>query len=414
MINIHLLLQKKNKIIINSETFTSVDLNLTTTEEFGNETTATTSTTPTTRATTLSIYNSMYPWTNVHNFKQCSPAFNFLKGISYQLERTLRGVEGSASILNRYHQTIAELYSNTSIDVNALVEHGGCSDALDEGVEVLDVYQMIAGLAVNMTTSDSLVEAYSYAIQIPPLFKMAEISFTDEKVKAIDRNVYQKCDWLSKRATDVRAEYQRMDGEFEELAQLTSNTGRLFKIMTVLFNDLNKKIRHKITIFTGKGQKYLDEKITKSKLSQEFASTHFLIYRENVADLRINLQQLIKEYNKELNLGMEKLKDIYKKVFGFNLPVINNHNVYQLNIVRNSTQINDTTLQGITNGLHNNLEEKMAALITETYARLEQPFIEMKTNLLDPIGDMLEQINDLDEVLTEYIMSTKMNTHFFM
>ena len=53
----------------------------------------------------------------------------------------------------------------------------------------------------------------------------------------------------------------------------------------------------------------------------------------------------------------------------------------------------------------------MAALITETYTRLMQPFAEMKMNLLDPVDRLLEQINDLSELLDEYRMSTKMNTH---
>ena len=76
--------------------------------------------------------------------------------------------------------------------------------------------------------------------------------------------------------------------------------------------------------------------------------------------------------------------------------------------------INDTALQNITNGLKNNLEDNMMALITETYTRLIQPFTEMKTTLLDPVDDILEQIDDLSELLMEYKVSTKMNTNFFM
>ena len=98
----------------------------------------------------------------------------------------------------------------------------------------------------------------------------------------------------------------------------------------------------------------------------------------------------------------------------FGVPMINNYNVYQLNLVTNATQINDSTLQNITNGLRSNLEGNLAALITETYKRLKQPFTEMKTNLLDPIDDIIEQINDLDKLLTDYRISTEMNTHFFM
>ena len=56
----------------------------------------------------------------------------------------------------------------------------------------------------------------------------------------------------------------------------------------------------------------------------------------------------------------------------------------------------------------------MAALITVTYQRLIQPFTDMKTNLLDPLDEMLKNINDLSELLAEYKTLTKMNIDFFM
>ena len=213
----------------------------------------------------------------------------------------------------------------------------------------------------------------------------------------------------------MKEETQRIEQEFEKLEELTSNTERPFSSLALFFKSLNNELSNKISIFTRKGKEYLDQKIAKSKLSQEFASINFLKYRENVGDITDDLPQFIKDYNEELTLGMEKLKEIYKKVLGFRVPVINNYNVYQLNLVKNATRmINDTILQNITNGLQNNLEENMVALITETYKRLMQPFIEMKTNVLDPVDDMLEQINDLGYLLMEYKMSTKMNTNFFM
>ena len=125
-------------------------------------------------------------------------------------------------------------------------------------------------------------------------------------------------------------------------------------------------------------------------------------------------KEVIKEYHEELIPGMEKLKEIYIRRLGFSYPVINNYNVYQLNLVKNATRINDTILQDIAEGLQNNLDENMAALITETYKRLKQPFTEMKTNLLDPVDDMLEKINVLGIFLAEYRMSTMMNSNFFM
>ena len=389
--------------------------------DIGNETTATTTTTTTT-ATTIATtafpftYNPFrYTWTNVHKFDQCGPAFTELKKEYNRLDRELNDITRLISNYDRYYQTVEELYLNTSINVNAIEGHRRCSAEVDEAKEVLDTYETIAELAVNMTRSDSIAEAYSYAIQIPPLLKMTNALFPYGKVRGIDDNVTQKCEWLRQMNQKIRDENHGIEQEFENLEELTSNTERLFRTISMLFKTLNNEFSNKIIIFTRKGQEYLDQKITKSKLSQKFASIHFLKYRENVGDLTDDIQQLIKDYNEELTLAMEKLKEIYKKVLAFSVPVINSYNVYQLNLVTNATRmINDTILHNITNGLQINLKENMAALITETYKRLKQPFTEMKTNLLDPVDDMLEQINDLDELLTEYKMSTKMNTNFFM
>ena len=344
---------------------------------------------------------------------QCGSAFYELKQRSYSLQRTLGRMKPPSSF-NRYHQIVEELYLNTSISPSEIEEHRKCSDALDEAVGVFDVYQTIVELALNMTKSDTFTEAYSYAIQIPPLLKMTKLLFTDEKVKTIDRSVSRECDWLDRIHWTTSNEYSRLREDFGKLDELTSSTDRLFKTMVPLSHNLNNELSHKITIFTRKGQEYLDQRITKSKLSQEFASRLFLKYRENIADLTHELEEAIKEYDEEMSIGMEKLKDHYRKLFELSLPVINNYNVYKLNLVKNAAKINDTTLQNITNGLQNNLEDNMMDLITETYTRLIQPFTEMKISLLDPVDDVIEQINDLSEFLLEYKMSTKMNTNFFM
>ena len=365
----------------------------------------------------LPRYFDTRTWTNVHALDQCNSTFMDLKQISYELEYILAyNIKEPASDFNRYRRGVEELYLNTSVNISEILEHVECLDAQDEAMDVVGIYETMAELAVNVTRSDTFAEAYSYAIQIPPLFKVTEVSYAYENLGVIESNVQIKCNWLSKISNKimVMAYVDHIFQEAENLVELPSNIRLLFKSMAPFFNNLNNEIRHNIKIFTGKAQDYLDQKITKSKLSQKFASTHFLMYKENVEDLTDDLQQVIKDYKKEITTGMDKLKDYYKTYLKLDLPVINYNNVYQLNLVKNAAQINDTILQNITNGLENNLEENMAALITETYQRLIQPFTDMETNLLDPVEDMLEQIKDLDESLMEYKLSNKMNTNFFM
>ena len=127
----------------------------------GNETTVITTTATTTTATTTTAtafaftYNpNRYPWTNVHRFNQCDPAFTELKKRYYWLHWIWSDITSSILNFNRYYQRAEELFLNTSINVNGIEEHRRCSDALNEAKEVLDIYETIAELAVNMTRSD--------------------------------------------------------------------------------------------------------------------------------------------------------------------------------------------------------------------------------------------------------------------
>ena len=205
-----------------------------------------------------------------------------------------------------------------------------------------------------------------------------------------------------------------MKQEFAKSKELTDNTEVLFTLMTPLFNNLYNEIIRKINGFVEKGQEYLDERITKSELADEFASPLFWKSRENIAEFAQDLEDTIKDYNEEMTIGMEKLKNNYKHVLKIRPPVINGYKIYQLNLVKNATEINETIMRDIVNNLENNPEENIMALITETYKRLKLPFAEMKRNLLDSVDDMLEQISDLADLLSQYKTSTKMNTNFFM
>ena len=256
---------------------------------------------------------------DVGYFIQCASDFTNLKGsITWRLDSIPSEITRSTSEFNSYYERVEELYSNTSINVNAIEEHRECSDVLDEAMDVVGIYETIADLAVNITRSDTITEAYPYAIQISSLLKMANVLFTKEKVKEIDNNATQKCKWLRQlKYKNKHVDEDEYEQDFLKLDELTINTERLYRSVTPLFKSLNNELSNKISIFTRKGQEYLDQRITKSKLAQEFASKHFLKYREKVGDLTDDLQPLIKDYNEELTVTMEKLKEIYKKIFGF-------------------------------------------------------------------------------------------------
>ena len=56
----------------------------------------------------------------------------------------------------------------------------------------------------------------------------------------------------------------------------------------------------------------------------------------------------------------------------------------------------------------------MVALVTETYQSLKAPIEELDATVVDPVENILRQINTLNEDLKTYKETIKMNTEFFM
>ena len=114
-----------------------------------------------------------------------------------------------------------------------------------------------------------------------------------------------------------------------------------------------------------------------------------------------------------MTLAKENQLEIYSVLVSLKLPVLNTHNVYELELVKQSNALNDSRLQEIVDSLGSNVTY-LPELIAECYNRLIESMEELINGLVKPFEDMLEKMDELRNDLEIYRTSTKMDTDFFM
>ena len=160
------------------------------------------------------------------------------------------------------------------------------------------------------------------------------------------------------------------------------------------------------------GSDYLKGHITKVELSEAFVSPSFIKAIEDLDDYSTDLEDIVKDYTN----AMVKARDIYAvligELFDTTLPILNMHNVQELELVSQAKELNDSRMQEIVHNLQFNTKENTQELVRETYNRL---------NLKDPTETLTEQVKDvaqmvqtLTEDFREYKTSTRINNDFFM
>ena len=92
----------------------------------------------------------------------------------------------------------------------------------------------------------------------------------------------------------------------------------------------------------------------------------------------------------------------------------NRYNVYELELVKESNQINDSRMQDLVDNLKDDLIENFLTLINETYDRLTAPVQEMKESITKPVDDVIVKLKELKQDLHDYRVSTLMDADFFM
>ena len=353
-------------------------------------------------------------WNNVNHISECDPAFKELVERYQWLENPLDWLKRDfTTSFDKYHKNIEALHENSTFNATSIEPHVKCSELDVETSDIGQLFMTILELAVNITKSETLPEAYNYALQIQPLYKK-RITYNNELLEKLDQNVLKTCNWLREYGEDTAKERQKVDRDYGNAKDQKDAAFRQFKSLTDLFNKLYKEVIHKINPAVDMATQYVSGNGTKMALSAKFETPFFTKAEEDLSDINKDLVGVIKDYTEEMTIGFDKMKKAYQGLFKPKLPVVNTYNVHQLALVQSASQVNDTLMQDLINSLESNMEENINTVITETYQRVMKPVQALDKTIADPVDDILSQIAALREALKIYKESTQMNTVFFM
>ena len=352
-------------------------------------------------------------WNNINDVSECRSAFDDLVEKYKWFEDVLEWMKRSGEDIKTYHNNLNTIFQNTTIDISAIESHKKCREFSDESNDILELFIIIIELATNLTKSETLEEAYSYAVQIPPFYKR-RIKYDVDYLEELDTNVREECDWLRELGEETREDGGKVGRELGSAKDQKEAALRQFNSLTDLFNKLYKEIVDKINPTTSTAKEYINGFLEKTALCQEFETPLFKKAIEDLSDINRDLVEVLKDYIEEMTVGLAKMRRAYTGLFKLKLPVMNSYNIQQLQLVQRAAEMNDTVLQAAVNNIENKMEDAMYDLVAETYQRLITPIGEMENTVADPVDDLLSQIGKLDESLNDYKESTKMNTEFFM
>ena len=128
----------------------------------------------------------------------------------------------------------------------------------------------------------------------------------------------------------------------------------------------------------------------------------------------MDTQQRIKLYLTDMTVGQQKMNFAYKEIFNLKLPLLNNYNIHQLELVKAAANTNESVYEEIISSTDKDAEDKILAIVAETYERLIEPVVNLRTTLTDRVADVLPRIENLSRDLAQYEKSAQMNTEFFM
>ena len=312
-----------------------------------------------------------------------------------------------------YLQGIDEVFANTSINLTSIQPHVQCMAFYEEYSYLDSLMLNMTILGANISYSKTYHQAYTFAKQLPSLYKQ-RIQYDETKFTQMYEHVRDTCDWFEDDGLDTldrgqvaMAELQKVKDERNTAMRHITYINELFELIySAVTEILNPKVRL--------AQGYLEGNTTKIKLATEFVEQSFSTTVENLEYINQDLVSLTKTYIETMIQGRDKLQRFYQTIFNLKLPVLNNYNIYQLELIKSATASNNIVFEHMITSIENNLEENVEKLIAEIYNKLMEPMENIKENVGDPIEDVLIRIRSLTENLKEYKDSTKMDADFFV
>ena len=308
-----------------------------------------------------------------------------------------------------YLETLNTLFSNSTFNLSSVEDHAKCLD-LESNYTALDnLLILMTRLAANVSEAETYDEAYSYAVQIPPLYR-ERLRHDETEFPQKREELTETCGWVRNYGQETAEAKDEVIKDFGKTRDEMEAAIRQFNNLNSSFVKLYDAVLNKIEPTIQLGRRYIERNITKVTLAEEFLTPYFTKSVQDLADTYADIVDATKDYVEEMLKARERFISAYDQIFKLKLPIINNYSVYQLELVKDAVDINDTEIQELVENLGVNTSFKMEQLLRESYDRLLSP-TEVFT---DPVDDIIKKIEDYTEDLKTYKETATMNTKFYM
>ena len=352
-----------------------------------------------------------WTWIPVNHRNDCETLFDEFKQGNQDLT-DLNNLDYLKGVSN-YQENIKAVFINSSLNYTAKMNYRQCNNKIQDAKQLFTPKIVIVELGTNAVTSTNIEEALNDTSKILELF--TEFFKPRTQFEHMAHEVNSICNqWISKFATEDLEEASRIHRDFVDAKDLKETAaqylGELNRTIGMIYNHFVDNISP--VVHTA--QEYLEDNATKGNLAEAFNKISFVRSLDAIDGINTDLLSTLQNYDSSLRQSKDKLRKVYQNLLHLTLPILNNYNVYDLEIVKAAAAIDDIEMQDLVRSLESDLENQMPRLVEVVYKRLSQPVNEVRRTIARKVNLILEQITTLKQNLDTYEATTRMNTDFYM
>ena len=274
-----------------------------------------------------------YARSEVTNFSKCNVVFGELRtNLSSLIVRDLKRIKLKSMELE--YQKYYTFMENIPLTLNTSVYHGRqkCWSYEDEIIYLDNLLSDIIKLAANISETSSFSEVYKYAMQMVKLFEERR-QYSATKILKMYSDVRTVC---RKTYYTIKDTLDELDGPLEYFHDIrlhlrNSVIGQYYDIKDN-YHLLYVRFFRDIVPTVMKAESYLDKNrsSTKNDLAKRFNSHVFLMDVNDLSYLARDLEEMINNYIQQMQISLNQVNIIYRKIFSFDFPLLNSYNIYNL------------------------------------------------------------------------------------
>ena len=369
--------------------------------------------------TVNSSIDQNYTWSEVTNLSKCNDVFGELRtNLSSLIVRDLKRMKYKSMELEyqKYYTFVDNIPLTATL--NTSVYHGRqkCLSYEDEIIYLDNLLNDIIKLAANISETNSFSEVYKYAMQIVKLFEerrqysATKILTMYSDVRTFCRNTYYT----------IKNTLDELDGPLEYFhdirLHLRNSVIGQYSDIKDNYHLLYVRFFRDIIPTVMKAESYLDKNrsTTKNDLAKRFNSHVFLMDVNDLNYLARDLEEMINNYIQQMQISLNQVNIIYRKIFSFDFPVLSSYNIYNLPFVKAAASIDDSEIQHLVQSMKDNVNYNLMELWDMSYHKLITGVEDIKEDVIRPVEDLVRKVTEFSQALKDFQESLKIDTDFFM